>query len=841
MSKAIGKTLKILAVVTVAAVFAVSVVVSGGASLAIAAKVTAALVGKAALAAYTIGSALDPPSLSATTANFKNQQGSTLTLTADPAASRWHMLGEAATAGNLMFRDTVGADNEDLWMVIELAGHPSNTLTSFEWDGEIISFISNNAVGKYNNKMYMWFMDGDEAQSAHTELVAASSKWSSTDRARGVTYAVVKLIADTDLFQSGVQQMRFVFKGADAYDPRLDTTRTDVGGAGSHRVDDQSTWEWSDNPALLCARYLYGFKINGILAYGKGVADARISWVDVAAAADACDELVDLKAGGTEKRYTLNGAHNPTPSHNTNISILASSMAGMVYQSSGKWRMQAGVPRIATKTRSTDDFIGPIKSRGQRDPITKYNAVRGLFPDASQRYEAVGYPLLKLDSELTADGEQDHLLSLNLPFTSSGTMAQRISKINLMRTRMNRTANITLNAIGLEDGAADTIYINHPALNLNSMKMRLEKWQFRFVQIDEGMGFIIHEDLTEEDDTLIYSWDETTEEQTPVSGGTINRYDKEPIPTSAISLGAGEFFAVEAGADKTSIHTAADTSQVDGIAAATVQGGAAKADLGLDASGDLIRDILLARANSSDLLRYASGALYTGALAATENTGALADLDTVAAAQIAANAVITAKINALAVTTGKLNTDAVTNAKIAALAVDTPELAVDAVETVKVLDEAISATDSVLIVIPFTASEITVTTGSSTHTIMSESFTVQKALVPIRVSGVASVGWVGNVNSSTSCGGYLQLELWIDGSLIQLHYAPPATWTSTTERARNNINIIAIPFDATYIPGSTGAKTVELKAIYYRAGATNTLKVEPWAGTRVINWQEVKK
>ena len=43
----------------------------------------------------------------------------------------------------------------------------------------------------------------------------------------------------------------------------------------------------------------------------------------------------------------------------------------------------------------------------------------------------------------------------------------------------------------------------------------------------------------------------------------------------------------EAGADVTSGHTAADTSNVNGTAAATVQGGAAKANTGLDGSGKL--------------------------------------------------------------------------------------------------------------------------------------------------------------------------------------------------------------------------------------------------------------
>lgn len=47
----------------------------------------------------------------------------------------------------------------------------------------------------------------------------------------------------------------------------------------------------------------------------------------------------------------------------------------------------------------------------------------------------------------------------------------------------------------------------------------------------------------------------------------------------------------EAGANVTETRTSNDTTNVNAVAAATVQGGAAKADLGLDASGDVLRNI----------------------------------------------------------------------------------------------------------------------------------------------------------------------------------------------------------------------------------------------------------
>ena len=525
MSKAIGKALKILAVVALVIVVAVVLVV--GMPLAVAIS-TFATIGKAALAAYAVGSALDPPGIS--TGNFKQEQAGNLVLTSDPSPPRWHILGEAATGGTLVYREAFGAKEDDIYFVIALAGHECDSLTKFEYNGTEITFSSNNAVGDFEDKMFLYFHDGSESQAADATLVAASSKWTVNHRLRGVTYVVLRVVTDTQLYEGGLQEMRFTLKGAKAYDPRLDSTRTEVSGSGSHRVDDQSTWEWTDNTALLTARYAYGYRLNNVLVYGKGFDDDRIDWVDVVQSANDNEGQVALKAGGTQDRYTCNGVQIPTQTHARNISAIVSSMAGMFYQTGSKWHMQSGVPHVSTKSRGTDDFIGPVKSRGQRDPLNKYNAVKGLFPDASQRYEATDFPPLKLTTELAADGNQEHWLLLNLPFTDNSPMAQRIRKLALMRTRMNRDLVAPLNGLGLQDAVADTVTVTHIPLNINAMKMRLIKWEFRIVNTEGGIGFAVQETLEEEDDDLIYSWDETTDEQTPTGGDSITPTTKQPLP-----------------------------------------------------------------------------------------------------------------------------------------------------------------------------------------------------------------------------------------------------------------------------------------------------------------------
>lgn len=78
--------------------------------------------------------------------------------------------------------------------------------------------------------------------------------------------------------------------GRKLYDPRLDSTN---GGSGAHRLATPSTWAYSDNPALALADWLYS------TAYGAGEA---VLWASVITAANHCDALIGAPA---EKRRTV--------------------------------------------------------------------------------------------------------------------------------------------------------------------------------------------------------------------------------------------------------------------------------------------------------------------------------------------------------------------------------------------------------------------------------------------------------------------------------------------------------------------------------------------------------
>ena len=59
-----------------------------------------------------------------------------------------------------------------------------------------------------------------------------------------------------DLASNYLPQLGAYGQWVKAYDPRLDSSFP--GGSGSHVLGDESTYEWTENPALHAATYAYG-------------------------------------------------------------------------------------------------------------------------------------------------------------------------------------------------------------------------------------------------------------------------------------------------------------------------------------------------------------------------------------------------------------------------------------------------------------------------------------------------------------------------------------------------------------------------------------------------------
>jgi hypothetical protein len=445
---------------------------------------------------------------SAPSANF----GTELNLSGDPVDVRKICYGRAWTSGTLRFRDSVGVERRELHLVVVLAGHACEDLEEIRADGELVTVDGSGNVtspsrwvGLMNIREHL----GSDSQTVDTTLDTAFTDWTSNHRLRGLTYVAITLTFNDDHMRS-VPNFRFLVKGRKVYDPRLDTT---AGGSGAHRVNDETTWAWSEN-AVLCANDFHrGVMINGTRIAGPGISSGRFLWSNVMAEANVCDENVVLAAAlGNENRYTANGFIDPRQTHEEISQQFEQAFAGDFLFSDGKWRYFAGAYRAPTLALTGEHFVGPLrmvvhKSEADRrdTAVGRYAALSqdGTMADyapfslstavvGSERFQTIDFPLVNdsTDTGATYDG---------------GARAQRIAKLLLERDAAGKLITCTTNLYGWRAVPGESISVTHAAFGLSAQTMRVMDVQLRPFQDDGKTGLVVDLTLAAGPSSL-YTW-----------------------------------------------------------------------------------------------------------------------------------------------------------------------------------------------------------------------------------------------------------------------------------------------------------------------------------------------
>lgn len=272
-------------------------------------------------------------------------------------------------------------------------------------------------------------------------LILFPSLWSSAHRQQGHSGIYLILYYDAEVFPNGNPEISVEgYWKNDIYDPR-------TGATG-----------WTDNSALIWADYMTMTSAQG----GPGFTYDDIDYDSICYAADWCDDLIDLAAGGTEKRYTTNGYFDLSSGygHNRVKQDLEAAMAGSSVRSSGKWKVYAGGWRAPVKTLGVGNLLGPLSVQVKPSLENIYNRVKGLYISPENNWELTEYPPIVNGTYATEDGAE-RWEQLDLIFVSSGSQAQRIAKIKLESGRqwITVSAEFNIEAIALEPG--DIVLLNY--------------------------------------------------------------------------------------------------------------------------------------------------------------------------------------------------------------------------------------------------------------------------------------------------------------------------------------------------------------------------------------------
>ena len=405
-------------------------------------------------------------------ASYQTQTANRSTMLRQPIISRETIYGITKKSGGILFVET-SDNNKYVHMIVQVASHEIQSFDEVYFNDEELTLSSagndENGIARFNvtapstyatDSIYedgrktvrIKLHKGSDDQLADADLVAECEKWTNDHRLRGIAYIYVRLAYDPDVFQ-GIPNVSAVIKGKKILDIR-----------------DSST-AFSSNPALVLYDYLTDQNL------GLGIDTVNIDTASFTSLANLCDTTVPLSAGGTEKKYESHGIIFSDIAPMENIDNILTSFIGTLAYSNGKFTLSGGQFTSPSVSLDESDFVAELKLVAKQSRKDMFNTVKGLFTSDESNWQPTDYPMVTSSTFVEGDGEVI-FADIDLPFTKSSTMAQRLGKIVLFKNRqqMSLSCQVSMKAFTLQVG--DTVQISNTRLGFDNKIFQVADWSF---------------------------------------------------------------------------------------------------------------------------------------------------------------------------------------------------------------------------------------------------------------------------------------------------------------------------------------------------------------------------
>lgn len=342
-----------------------------------------------------------------------------------------------------------------LAMVYSVAG-PVEALEGIYGDFTAIPTSAGAATGYYAD--FMWIDSQLGARPESNQLAAhwaGQPNWSSTSKLSSKAAILWSLKFDKDgkRFSAGVPQLGAIWQGVKVYDPRLDTTYS--GGSGAHRIDDESTWEYSDTPALHALAYAYGRYVEDVKVMGVGL---PVDGIDIPAfvAGANVEEANGWTVGGV--------VFEPGDRWQNLKDICAAGSAEPIF-AGGKLSYKQDAPRVALATITADDLAGDnVTVREMQTWRDRLNTVIPKYRSEAHKWEYVSADEVVNSTYVTDDGERK-VEEIQWNLVQDKDQATQLAGYRLMNGR-ERTIQCTLKPEFRFYQPGDMLTLDIPEANL---------------------------------------------------------------------------------------------------------------------------------------------------------------------------------------------------------------------------------------------------------------------------------------------------------------------------------------------------------------------------------------
>lgn len=451
--------------------------------------------------------------------------------------SRTLMLGRYATAGSdicppMSHGSTSKTPNIYLTQVIALADLPVAGLNRVIINGEYVELEAFTGpfgpeyrvtTSKYrdtddNTDSYRaWIRFYDGTQTAACNYLVSNyadypdRPWSPAMIGSGMAYAVMAYRFDPDVW-TGEPQAKFEIDGCRLYDPRLDSS---VGGAGSHRWNDQSTWGETDNPIVMVYNILRGIRMRDGLVYGGQAAAEDLPLDNWVAAMNRCDETV----GGQPRFRAGYEVHVADDQPADIIDELLLTCLGEIVEVGGYFKVRVGGPGLPVGFYHERDFLNSQPKEFDPFPTmnSTHNMVNYVFPHPAELYAPHDGPTWAPEAV-----ENERPLALSLKACPYPGQAQRIARAMLKDDQRHRVHTASLGPFGSHHEPLDVIEFTSPRNGYINKRFDIRQTTENMRNLCIGLGF-------RETDPTDYDYRPTEDLPDPITPG-----GWRPTPTQSV-------------------------------------------------------------------------------------------------------------------------------------------------------------------------------------------------------------------------------------------------------------------------------------------------------------------
>lgn len=431
----------------------------------------------------------------------------------------WQIVyGFSKLGGTFSFIHTTNASgqagNDYIHLVITIAAHEIYQIREVYFDNYTVSWGTDlltrptgvvSATGLFGGYVDMQINYGTDAQSTLSSLITNCPAFgsfpgvTSTFRQRGHAHVYLRLKWNDTLFKGGLPDIMFYIQGnPTVIDPRTGTT---TGGS-------------PQNAAMILNDYLTNTR------WGLGIPSASIHQPRLIDAVNKCEETIALVSGSLENRYLINAHFSAEDSPGEIVQDMLAVMAGQLTFTEGKWNIWAGAYRTPTITLTEDDILSDLRVVTKTPRMDSFNAVRGTFTDPYADWEENDAPQYRNSSYITADSGETVYEDLTYPLCASGTMLQRLFKLELERNRQGVMVEFTAKMKAYQAEPAENVMITNSRLGWSSKVFEVLSSSLIIEDDDQGNPYFAVRMVCKETASTVYDWNNGSETQVDLAPNT---------------------------------------------------------------------------------------------------------------------------------------------------------------------------------------------------------------------------------------------------------------------------------------------------------------------------------